>query len=214
MVSRSVIFWDVDTQADFMLPGGKLYVPGAEQLIPNLNRLTDAARSGHVFILGDACVHTADDPEFALFPPHCVRGTPGAEIIPETLAKNVYRVPNQAGIVIPADLSAYQQVILEKQTLDVFDNPNTETVLERVATFTNTDAEIYVYGVVTEYCVRLAAKGLLERGRRVALVRDAIETLNAEEGRKTIGELTSLGARVVTTAQALAAIDRPRSHSA
>jgi nicotinamidase/pyrazinamidase len=214
MVSRSVIFWDVDTQADFMLPGGKLYVPGAEKLIPNLARLTDAARKGHVLIVGDACFHSPDDPEFAQFPPHCVRGTSGAEIIPATRAEKIYFVANQAGTVIPEDLSVYQQVILEKQTLDVFDNPNTEKVVERIAKFTDANAEIVVYGVVTEYCVRLAAKGLLTRGRRVALVRDAIETLKPEDGRKAIEELTSRGARLVTTAQALSALDESRSHSA
>jgi len=214
MVSRSVIFWDVDTQADFMLPGGKLYVPGAEKLIPNLQRLTDAARRGKVFIVGDACTHAPDDPEFERFPPHCVRGTPGAEIIPETRAERVLIVPNQAGAAIPADLSQFQQVILEKQTLDVFDNPNTENVLQRVAEFTDAGAEFFVFGVVTEYCVRLAAMGLLRRGRHVALVRDAIETLNAEDGRITVEELTSLGARLVTTEEAVAALERPRTHSA
>jgi nicotinamidase/pyrazinamidase len=214
MVSQSVIFWNVDTQADFMLPGGKLYVPGAEKLIPNLKRLTDASRQGRVFVIGDACMHAPDDPEFERFPPHCVRGTPGAEIIPETRAEKVLVVPNRAGAAIPANLSEFQQVILEKQTLDVFDNPNTEKVLERVARFTAADAEMFVFGVVTEYCVRLAAKGLLDRRRRVALVHDAIETLKAEDGQKTIEELASLGARLVTAEQALAALERPATHSA
>jgi nicotinamidase/pyrazinamidase len=214
MVSQSVIFWNVDTQADFMLPGGKLYVPGAEKLIPNLKRLTDAARQGRVFIVGDACMHAPDDPEFERFPPHCLRGTPGAEIIPETRAEKVLVVPNRAGAAIPANLSEFQQVILEKQTLDVFDNPNTEKVLERVARFTAADAEMFVFGVVTEYCVRLAAKGLLDRRRRVALVHDAIQTLKAEDGRKAIEELASLGARLVSTEQALAVLERPATHSA
>ncbi len=214
MVSRSVIFWDVDTQMDFMLPGGKLYVPGAEKLTPNLKRLTDAARQGRVFIVGDACTHAPDDPEFQRFPPHCIRGTPGAELIPETRAEKILVVPSLLGTAIPANLSEFQQVILEKQTLNVFDNPNTQRVLERVTEFTSADAEFFVFGVVTEYCVRLAAKGLLERGRRVALVRDAMETLNAEDGRKTIEELTALGARVVTTEQALAALERTATRSA
>jgi len=39
---------EVDVQADFMLPGGKLYVPGAEKLLLNIRRLTDAARRGEV----------------------------------------------------------------------------------------------------------------------------------------------------------------------
>jgi nicotinamidase/pyrazinamidase len=214
MISRSVIFWDVDTQADFMLPGGKLYVPGAEKLIPNLKKLTDAGRQGRAFIIGDACMHTPDDPEFQRFPQHCVRGTPGAEMIPETRAEKMLVIPNREGAAIPTDLSEFQQVILEKQTLDVFDNPNAEKVVERVIRFTNADAEIFVYGVVTEYCVRFAAKGLLERGRRVALVRDAIETLNVEDGRRTIEELTLLGARLITTEEALAALEKTATHSA
>ena len=214
MVSRSVIFWDVDTQADFMLPGGKLYVPGAEKLIPNLKRLTDAARQGRVFILGDRDAHTENDPEFERFPAHCVQGTPGANIIPETLADRVCVIPNEVNAAVPEDLSIYQQVILEKQTLDIFDNPHTEAVLERAAKFTNADAEIYVFGVVTEFCVRLVAKGLLERARRVALVTDAIETLKPEDGRKTIEQLTALGARLVTTDQALAVLDQSRSRTA
>jgi len=214
MVSRSVIFWDVDTQADFMLPGGKLYVPNAEKLVPNLDRLTDAARQDRVLIIGDACFHVPGDPEFQRFPPHCVIGTPGAEIIPEARADKVLLIPNRAGAIVPQDLSLYQQVILEKQTLDVFDNPNTPIVLNRAAQFTDPDAEIFVFGVVTEYCVRLAAKGLLERGRRVALVSDAIETLKAADGVKAIEELVSLGARLVTTDQALAVLDRSKSRSA
>ena len=203
MFSRQVIFWDVDTQRDFMLPGGKLYVPGAEKLVPNLKRLTGEARKDRVFLVSDACVHTADDPEFQRFPPHCVRGTPGAEMIPETIAQRFLILPNRREATVPADLTPYQQVILEKQTLDVFDNPLTETVIERLKKFTDADAEFMVFGVVTEYCVRCVAKGLLSRGRRVALVGDAIETLKAGNGETALAEMKSLGARMVTTREAI-----------
>jgi nicotinamidase/pyrazinamidase len=198
----------VDTQVDFMRPGGKLYVRGAEKLLPNMKRLTDAAREGRVFLVSDACVHAPDDEEFKRFPPHCVRGTPGADIVPETLAQKFFVIPNRAGVKVPRDLSKVQQVILEKQTLDVFDNPNTELVLERLKSFTDPDAEFVVFGVVTEYCVRLAAKGLLGRGRRVTLVSDAIETLDPADGRKALDELTGLGARLLSTSQALALVDQ------
>jgi nicotinamidase/pyrazinamidase len=203
VISRRIIFWDVDTQADFMLPGGKLYVPGAEKLIPNLNRLTEQARKDRVFLVSDACVHTPNDPEFQRFPPHCVRGTSGAEIIPETIARRFLILPNRREATVPNDLSRYQQVILEKQTLDVFDNPLTETVIERLKQFTDAGAEFVVFGVVTEYCVRCVAKGLLERGRRVALVEDAIATLKAEDGKRALAELKSLGARMSTTREAI-----------
>ncbi len=210
MASRKVIFWEVDTQADFMFPGGKLYVPGAEKIIPNVRRLVDAARQGRVLLVSDACFHTHEDEEFRQWPPHCLRGTPGAEIIPEGRADKVYSVPNQAGAPLPANLEDFQQAILEKQTLDVFDNPNTEVVLERL----DRDAEFVVFGVVTEYCVRCAAKGLLERGRRVALVTDAIETLNPTDGQRTLDELTAKGARLLTTDEALALLRQPAGRSA
>ena len=207
MVSRRVIFWEVDTQVDFMLPGGKLYVPGAEKLLPEVSRLTDAARRGEVFLVSDACVHLPDDPEFQRFPPHCLRGTPGAAIVPEALAGKFFTIPNREGAKVPTDFSKVQQVVLEKQTLDVFDNPNTEIVLQRLKKFTDADAEFFVFGVVTEYCVRCAAKGLLERGRRVSLVRDAIATLKSEDGDKALAELAAMGARMITTDEALARLE-------
>ena len=203
MISRRIIFWDVDTQVDFMLPGGKLYVPGAEKLIPNLGRLTDQARNDRVFLVSDACVHTPDDPEFQRFPPHCVRGNPGAEIISETIARRFLILPDRREASVPRDLSPYQQVILEKQTLDVFDNPHTETVIGRLKEFTDADAEFVVFGVVTEYCVRCVAKGLLERGRRVALVEDAIKTLKTEDGDSALAEMKSLGARMINSREAI-----------
>ena len=214
MVSRRIIFWDVDTQVDFMLPGGKLYVPGAEKLISNLNRLTDQARKDRVFLVSDACVHAPDDPEFQQFPPHCVRGSTGAEMIPETVAERFLILPNRGSAAVPRDLSFYQQVILEKQTLDVFDNPLTEIVLERLQQFTEADAEFMVFGVVTEYCVRCVAKGLLERGRRVSLVEDAIETLKTEDGESALGEMKSLGARMVTTREAIESLVASRAKPA
>lgn len=206
MVSRRTIFWEVDTQADFMRPDGKLYVPGAEKILPNVTRLVDAARAGRVFLVSDACVHTMEDEEFERFPPHCVRGTPGAAVLPEALAHPVVTIPNRADAQVPGDLRGTQQVILEKQTLSVFDNPHTETVIDRLKRFTDPDAEFMVFGVVTEYCVRLAAKGLLERGRRVAIVTDAIETMKQEDGRKALEELSALGARQLSTDQALALV--------
>jgi nicotinamidase/pyrazinamidase len=198
-ISKDVVFWEVDVQEDFMRPGGKLYVPGAEKLLPNLRRLTNAAREGHVFLVSHGCVHEANDPEFAQFPPHCIRGSAGARLVPEALAEQFVVIPNGTSTKLPDNLAQYQQVVLEKQTLDIFQSRHAESLLRQLPR----DAEFIVFGVVTEFCVRLAAKGLLERGRRVSLVRDAIETLNPEESKRTIEELTALGARFMTTDDAL-----------
>jgi nicotinamidase/pyrazinamidase len=210
-VSKKVIFWKVDAQEDFIKPGGKLYVPGAEKLLPNLRRLTNAARDGHVFLVSHGCIHEEDDPEFAQFPPHCIRGSAGARLVSEALAEKFATVPNEPRAKLPADLSQYQQIILEKQTLDIFESRHAESLLARLPR----DAEFVVFGVVTEYCVRLAAKGLLERGRRVSVVRDAIETLDPKESGRTLDELTALGAQLVTTEEALervGASKKPISH--
>ena len=205
MVSRDLIFWEVDTQADFMLPGGKLYVPGAERLLPAIRKLTDAARQGRVFLISHGCYHAKNDPEFKTFPPHCIKGTPGAAYVPEALAQKVVTIPNDPSAALPEDLSQYQQIHLEKQTLDIFDTVHAAELVNRLGSDRlNKDPEFIVFGVVTEYCVRLAAKGLLERGHRVALVRDAIETLKAEDGKRTVAELQALGARLITTDEALA----------
>ncbi len=203
MVSKKIIFWEVDAQEDFMTPGGKLYVPGAERLLPNIRRLTDAARQGRVFLVSHGCIHTADDPEFAQFPPHCVRDTPGAKHVSEALTEKFITIPNETTAKLPADLSDFQQIVLEKQTLDIFESRHAEALLERLPR----DAEFIVFGVVTEYCVRLAAKGLLERGRRVAVVEDAIETLNKHEARRTMAELVAMGAETITTNEALRRLD-------
>ncbi|MGA8503180.1 MAG: isochorismatase family cysteine hydrolase [Candidatus Sulfotelmatobacter sp.] len=206
MASRNVIFWEVDTQADFMLPGGKLYVPGAERLLPNIRRLTDAARQGRVFLVSHGCFHTKDDPEFKTFPPHCIKGTAGSAYVPEAQAEKVVTVPNEPTAALPRDLAQYQQILLEKQTLDIFESRHADELVRRLGK----NAEFVVFGVVTEYCVRFAAKGLLERGRRVSVVKDAVETLKAGDGARTVAELQALGAKFITTDQALALLDSPK----
>ena len=202
-MASKIVFWEVDTQADFMLPGGRLYVPGAERLLPNIHRLTDAAREGRVFLVSHGCYHTKDDPEFKTFPPHCIKGTPGSAYVPEALTEKVCTVPNDATAALPRVLSQYQQIHLEKQTLDIFGTRHADELVKRLGA----DTEFVVFGVVTEYCVRLAAKGLLERGRRVSVAKDAIETLKAEDGERAVAELQALGARFITTDQALALLD-------
>lgn len=202
-MNSGLILWEVDAQRDFMLPGGKLHVPGAEKLLPNIRRLTDAARAALAFLVSHGCFHAPDDPEFARFPPHCVKGSEGAEFIPEALTGNYVVVPNTAAAALPANLFDYQQVVLEKQTLDVFQSRHAEELLERLPR----EAEFAVFGVVTEFCVHLAAKGLLERGRRVALVQDAIATLTPEEGSRCLAKLQEMGARLTTTTDVVKRLD-------
>jgi nicotinamidase/pyrazinamidase len=203
MAQQKTILWEVDAQADFMLPGGKLYVPGAEKIIPNLARLIKAGTETGTLIVSSRDAHTQNDPEFQRFPPHCIAGTSGAEIIPEGLANAFRTLRNDASHELPKDVLNFPQAILEKQTLDVFDNPKAAALVGRLPA----DAEYIIFGVATEYCVRIAAKGLLDRRRKVSIVKDAIKALSPEAARQTLDELQSRGARLITTGEALAQLD-------
>jgi nicotinamidase/pyrazinamidase len=206
MASRKVVFWEVDVQADFMLPEGKLYVQGAEKIIPNIQRLVATANDAGALLVSSGDAHPEGDTEFQRFPPHCLRGTAGANIIPEGLARNFCTIPNDASRELPKHVLSFPQVIFEKQTLDVFDNPHASALVEQLPG----DTEYVVFGVVTEYCVRCAAKGLLKRGRKVAIVKDAIETLDPAAGKRALDELQALGARLITTDDALAEVRAAR----
>jgi len=202
MLSRDFIFWEVDVQRDFMLPGGKLYVPGAEKLVPNIRKLTDAVRRDQVFMVSSGDSHPPNDPEFQHFPPHCLKGEPGSELLPEALAQKIVRVENSPTAKLPDDLTRYQQILLEKQTFDIFQTWHADELVRRLGE----QPEFIVFGVVTEYCVAGAVKGLLQRKRRVAIVRDAIETLSPAAGERSLSEFRQLGARLVTTEQVIASI--------
>lgn len=196
-----MVFVDVDTQADFMLPGGRLYVPGAEKLLPTLARLRDFAEQHNIPVLTSTDAHATDDPEFQHWPPHCVRGTPGQLKVPETLLRQYLVVPQERRTLLSdEELFRYRQWILEKDALDLFTNPQADDLVRRL------DAEQYVvYGVATEYCVKLAVKGLLERKRPVTLLVDAIREIKPEDGQVVLRELQAGGAKLAESNEVLQA---------
>ena len=184
------VFFDVDTQIDFLYPAGALYVPGAETIVDRIAALNRYAASHGIPVVSTADAHTENDPEFRDWPPHCVAGTAGQQKPAATLLEKRFVMPN-----VPCELAleGVVQVILEKQALDCFTNVNLPSLLERLA------ADQYVvYGVVTEICVKCAAFGLLKTGRRVALVTDAVRSLNEGESAKMLSEFTAAGGTLTT----------------
>jgi nicotinamidase/pyrazinamidase len=208
LVSTKSVFWAVDVQADFMLPGGTLYIPGAEKITANINLLVDAARQGRVFLISSADAHNPDDPELRDWPPHCLKDSPGADLLPEACASYRLVIPNQKSFILPEELGAYQQFTLEKNTLDVFDNPNTDALLAQLNAKGSPASEssplFVVFGVATEYCVRSTVDGLLRRGKSVAIVTDAVRSINQKKAQQILECLRSRGARTITTKEALA----------
>ncbi len=194
-MNEKMVFMDVDTQVDFMSPTGKLYVPGAEHLIPNLTRLMRWARAHNVLVLSTADAHAPDDPEFALWPPHCVVGTPGQRRIPETQFPDAVIVPNRPGAFVPGP-SWPSQIIIEKPDYYSATNPNFDVILKALG------PRLYVvFGVATEYCVRGDALALRQRGLPVDLVTDAIKPITEEGGRQAIEEMLAAGVRLTTVAE-------------
>lgn len=185
---KNVFFMDIDTQRDFMLPKGRLYVAGAERMIPNLRRLFDFARKNEITILSSADAHTAEDPEFQDFPPHCVQGSEGQRKLDETLLPRPLIFQNR-----PIDrnlldvIRKHQQIIVEKQTLDIFDNPVTERLLRVLP------HRAIVFGVAAEYCVKMACLGLRRRGVQTAVISDAIRSLTPPTGKEALEEMSSAG---------------------
>ena len=171
------ILWDVDTQVDFIEPGGKLYFEGAEEARAAMARLVAAARTAGVVHLASADDHELSDPEISeepdfesTWPPHCLRGTRGAEKIPETKQLDPLPLPlvPMPSSVLRRLLEGGREVLVPKKHFDPFTNPNLEVVLDVLD-----PDEIVLFGVATDVCDDAAVRALLRRGRRVTFVEDA-----------------------------------------
>lgn len=189
------VFFDVDTQLDFLYPAGALYVPGAERIIPNIARLNQHAGASGIPLVSDMDAHTENDPEFLHWPPHCIAGTLGQRKPAETLLASQVVIPFQ-----PAhfQLRAGSQIIVEKRSLDCFTNPNMVALLDQLQA-----ARYVVYGVVTEICVKYAAYGLLKTGKRVEVVTDAVRSLSPEASEHMLREFTAAGGFLTATDEVL-----------
>jgi nicotinamidase/pyrazinamidase len=207
-----VVFWDEDTQHDFMDPDGKLYVPGAERIIPNLDRLTRCARQHGVPIIALMCDHTESDAEISAqpdfrstFPPHCIRGTRGQERIDATTPQHPAYIENRP--YTHTELEALWrthrgEIVIKKQALDPFSNPGTALLLDVIDPRT-----VVVYGVAQDFCVHHAIMGLVDRRRRVWYVRDASQPISAEGAQRCEAEWRRRGIEFVSTADVVEAVE-------
>jgi nicotinamidase/pyrazinamidase len=185
----------VDTQIDFLYPAGALYVPGAEEIVPAIAALNRYAAAHGIPVISTVDAHAEDDPEFREWPPHCIAGTVGQQKPEATLLQRRLVIPSAASSEVKPE--GVQQVLLEKQALDCFTNANLPKLLGLL------EAERYVvYGVVTEVCVRFAAFGLLETGRRVEIVTDAVQHLEEARRDAMLAEFTARGGALTSAAAA------------
>src|SRR5207249_310765 len=190
-----------------MLPGGKLYVPGAEETAPAMRRLVEGARAAGVVHVASADDHELTDPEISdepdwqnTYPPHCLRGTRGAGRIQETEQEDplpLSLVPFPPGLV-PGLVDGHREILLLKKNFNVFTNPNTDALLDALD-----PDEIVVFGVATDVCDDAAIRGFLARGRRVRFVEDAARGLDAERVAAATAAWRERGVRFSTAAEVI-----------
>ena len=203
---RRPVLWDVDTQVDFMEPAGKLYVPGAAARRAAMGRLVQAARAAGMVHVASADDHQAtdseisDEPDFSTtFLPHCMRGTPGADRIPETAQLDPLVLEPTAYSDLAELARGRREFLLLKQSTDVFTNPNAATLVDWLS-----PAKVIVFGVATDVCDHAAIMGLRDRGWRVAFVEDAASGLSDERVAVCTAEWRERGVRFTTTAEVVA----------
>jgi nicotinamidase/pyrazinamidase len=204
------VFWDVDTQVDFMLPHGSLYVGGADALLGNLRRLTEGARSRGITIVHTADDHELSDAEIATdgadfvdtFPPHCLRATAGADRVPETAAAaGALDIPWDGAGFDEAAVATAAELVVRKKRFDAFSNPATPKVLRALR-----PERVVVYGVALDVCDRYAVEGMLalDAGFEIVVVEDAVAAIDKARGDELLADWRSRGVRVATTDEVLA----------
>lgn len=204
----STVFWDVDTQYDFMRADGKLYVPDSEAIIPVLKRLTQYAHKQGIRIIASSDDHVpghrelSDAPDWReTFPEHCMRGTPGQRKIPETHLRNplVIEPSPEDSVALAARVRAHDgDILFHKHWFDVFTNPNVLPVVDGLA-----PTRIVLYGVALDVCDKYAIEGLLTHrpGIPITLVTDATRAIHADTAPGLLAEWQRRGVAMATSAE-------------
>jgi nicotinamidase/pyrazinamidase len=199
------LLWDVDTQVDFVEANGKLAVPGAAAALPAMAQLVEAARAAGIPHVASADDHELTDAEISespdyrtTYPPHCLRGTRGAEKVAET--RQADPVP-LALTEVPSRWLTGREFLLLKKSFDVFTNPNAERLLELLD-----PGEIVLFGVATDVCNDAAIRGLVARGRSVTFVEDASRGLDEARTAACTADWREQGVRFASVAEVVAGL--------
>ena len=202
-MKKDVLFWDVDTQYDFMHPRGRLYVPGAENIIEKVSQVRKFALESGFSIVASTDWHRKDNPEISddpdykqTFPAHCIADEPGSKrvgYLGELLIEYISNKKMDA--VALKKLSDKEQfhVVIRKQTTDVFSNPNTAALVELVAPKT-----VIVFGVALDVCVDQALRGLCSFPEiKLYLLRDVVKGLEIRPADELFDEFGQMGIEII-----------------
>jgi nicotinamidase/pyrazinamidase len=177
---EKILFVDVDTLEDFMLDSGSLYVEGAESIIPVLSELTGYSKTQNITTLKVEDLHDKNSPEISnnpdfktTFPPHTMIYTAGAASIVATERQHLSVISSRyVETTVCKSLDKYNCVGIKKDTFDMWQEDYAEEVVNIINPTT-----VVVYGVCTNICVDLAARGFAARGYPTIVVTDAVKEL-------------------------------------
>ncbi len=222
-----IMFYDVDTQNDFINEDGKLAVKKSREIRSNLEKLTSHAVERGIPIFGSVDAHFGT-PDYrhregelsrhgGPFPDHCMVDTPGQLKIPETTHKYLthlfldhpldWNANALSEIELEEKLTSFlsgvrpnagRGVFFEKQEYSVTSNPYFGKTMDLL----HPEVAV-VYGVATDWCVKAAVEGLLDKKVNVYLVVDAIKGIDSAESESLLAKWTKAGVSLVTTEEAL-----------
>jgi len=190
---RKQILIDIDTQKDFLLAGGKACIGNHRRVLTHIRRVMAWARHRNVLIISTAEVHPNYNGEGKVG--YCIDGTDGQKKIGYTLFNNRISFAADGNTDLPRDmLRRYKQVILHKRCADPFNEPRIDRLLSELRV-----NEFILVGTSLEGAVGATALGLLQRGKQVTVVIDAVGSHNKREAKLALRKMETKGAKSIET---------------
>ena len=190
---RKQILIDIDTQKDFLLAQGKACIRHHRRVLAHIRRMMAWARSQHVPIISTAEVYPDNNGESAI--DYCIDGTDGQKKIRYTLFKDRISFAADGNTDLPRDmLRQHRQIILHKRCVDPFNEPRIDRLLSEVRA-----KEFILVGASLEGAVKMTALGLLQRGKKVTIIIDAVGTHNNKDAKLALRKMETKGAKLVET---------------
>ncbi len=199
---RKQVVVDVNTQRDFFLDSGKARVGNRRRVLSHIRRVIAFARARRVPVISISEVHPNNNGGDG----YCLDGSGGEQKLHYTLLSNRASFAADNNMDLPVDLlRQYRQIILHKRCVDPFEEPRIERLLSEVRA-----SEFVLIGACTEGAVEATALGLLQRGKRVVVVVDAIGAQDKQKARHALRKIAAKGARLIETKR-LAGVSHLRS---
>jgi nicotinamidase-related amidase len=190
---RRQILLDIDTQKDFLLADGKACIRNHRRVLAHIRRVMAWARTQNIPIISTAEVYPDNNGESTIN--YCIDGTDGQKKIRYTLFKDRVTFVADGNTDLPRDmLRRYKQIILHKRCVDPFDEPRIDRLLSEVRA-----TEFFLVGTTLEGAVKMTALGLLQRGKKVTVIVDAVGSHSKKEAMLTLRKMETKGAKLIET---------------